>query len=291
MNLKRYRLGLIIAPVLTLLCSCAVGAEGPSESAAGASESGGDGQGADGKGSGSSAGQGDEDELTTGDTTSPTSSGGGTGSGISCSGELPVIVRDFTTTNPDFEPGNYVDDRNIVGPELGPDNKPVYAGNPKTTTTHGKESFDQWFRDTPGINQNIPLVLKLTQGANGVYTYDNQEFFPIDGQGLGNEGNNHNFHFTTEVHTEFTYKGGEVFKFSGDDDLFGYINRKLVINLGGIHQAEEATVNLDQMASQLGLVVGNSYTLDLFGAERHVTQSHYRIETTIDCFVLPPPPK
>lgn len=283
MDLKCHHLALIITPALMLLCACAKGTDGGSESAGDAIE------GAGGAGAGVATGQGSDGELLP--TGNPTSTAPGKGDDTDCDGELPVIVRDFTTSNPDFEQGNNTDDRNIVGPELGPDNKPIYAGNPGTATTRGKASFDQWYRDVPTVNQNILITLKLTQGANGVYTYDSPEFFPIDGQGFGNEGNNHNFHFTTEVHTQFTYKGGEVFTFSGDDDLFGYINHKLVINLGGIHQAEVATVELDKVASQIGLVVGSRYPLDLFGAERHVTQSHYRIDTTINCFVPIPPPK
>jgi hypothetical protein len=37
------------------------------------------------------------------------------------------------------------------------------------------------------------------------------------------------------------------------------------------------------------LKIGGTYSLDLFGAERHVTESHYRIDTTINCFVDVPP--
>ncbi len=221
------------------------------------------------------------------------SSGSGLGSGGApdCSGMLTVIIRDFTTSHPDFEQGNNVDDLGIVAPDLGADGKPVYAGNPTTPTTHGKATFDQWYNDAAGVNQNIPIKIQLTKGGNGIYTYDNQAFFPIDGQGFGNEGNANNFHFTDEVHTQFTYQGGETFTFSGDDDLFGYINKKLVINLGGIHSAETKAVQLDTVATELGLKKGQTYPLDLFGAERHVTQSHYRIDTTIDCFVDVPPPK
>ena len=70
-------------------------------------------------------------------------------------------------------------------------------------------------------------------------------------------------------------------------DLFGYVDKKLVINLGGVHSAETKELQLDT----LGLTKGQTYSLDLFGAERHVTGSHYRIHTSIDCFVDVPPPK
>jgi len=31
----------------------------------------------------------------------------------------------------------------------------------------------------------------------GIFQYKNATFFPIENQGFGNQGNNHNFHFTT----------------------------------------------------------------------------------------------
>ena len=74
--------------------------------------------------------------------------------------------------------------------------------------------------------------------------------------------------------------------FSGDDDVFTFINGQLVVDLGGIHASQTQSVNLDT----LGLTPGQEYQLDFFFAERHVTQSHFRIDTTIeftDSIILP----
>src|SRR5262249_54807195 len=153
----------------------------------------------------------------------------------------------------------------------GDDGKPVYnpnanfRGTPnRTATTHGKAAFDQWYRDVANINIPRSVTIQLTKRDNGIYTYDSAEsgvplsstdtrkqFFPIDDgtptatpPPFGNQNQKHNYHFTVEIHTKFKYKGNESFKFSGDDDVFVFINKKLVINIGGIHGALSRDVSL-----------------------------------------------
>ncbi len=254
------------------------------------SMSGGVGGNASGSSS-QSTGAGVGGDIFTGSGTVGVGAGSSSGGGgmANCGNKLDAIVRDFSVSHPDFEDFLGVDS-GIVLFDLGADGKPQYAGNPSTPTTSGKDNFDQWFRDIPGTNISIPIQIELTPVGGGMYTYDNSAFFPIDGQGFGDEGNVHNYHFTLEMHTEFEYKGGEVFTFTGDDDLFTYINKKLAINLGGVHGAMSQTVDLDAMAGQLGIVKGNKYTLDFFFAERHTSESNFRIDTTIGCFTPVPPP-
>ncbi|MCX4243247.1 fibro-slime domain-containing protein [Paraliomyxa miuraensis] len=202
-----------------------------------------------------------------------------------CETDLVATVRDFSQGHPDFESVIAVDP-GIVQDMLGGDGKPVYAGGTAGTTT-GQANFDQWYRDVAGVNVNIPIQISLTDNGDETYTYDDAAFFPIDGQGLGNEGNPHNYHFTLEMHTQFTYQGGEVFTFRGDDDLFTFINGRLGIDLGGVHGPIQGSIDLDAMAGTLGIVPGGTYDLDFFFAERHTSESNFRIETTIGCFHPP----
>lgn len=203
---------------------------------------------------------------------------------------LPMTLRDFSpSTHPDFEPLSDSDFAypGLVESMLGGDDKPIYAHPGATPHTAGPVEFAQWYRDTDGINQAFESSLPLLEASPGRFVFDSAAFFPLDGMGFGDEGLLHNFHFTTEIHTTFEYRGGEVFTFTGDDDLWLFINDRLAIDLGGLHPSLSATVDLDASAAALGIVPDQSYSMDIFHAERHTDASNFHVETTIDCFVVP----
>ena len=202
--------------------------------------------------------------------------------------QLAATIRDFADydgnvapQHPDFDHfTGAVATTGIVANTLDADSKPVLVDTKGVVTSAA--TFNQWWNDVPGTNIDIPYTLTLTETGpgTGVYGYDNQNFFPIDNQGFGNDLSSHpehNFGFTVEVHTVFTYQQGQTFYFKGDDDLWVFINNQLVIDLGGPHPALEANVNLDD----LGLTEGQDYPLDIFYAERHQPYSTLKIQTSI----------
>lgn len=272
--------------------------------------------------------------------------GGGSKPPEGCGSVITGTVRDFRAGG-DFQCSNsgYVDaaqkecgpwDPAIVGAlgsPLGPKRKPVFAAPSKTPSTTGAESFQRWFDDTPGVNEGSPFDLPLVAGKSGTFSFDTSLFFPIDGKLFAaaasdpdrgpfksDDGQVRNFHFTYELHTTFRYDPGNVFTFRGDDDVFVYINDRLVVNLGGIHVPMQGKIALDtgrveitvepQWASlvnitqrpdlglpeaidggvagvvSLGLTPGQVYNLDFFFAERNCCGSNFRMETNlvfIDC--------
>jgi fibro-slime domain-containing protein len=198
------------------------------------------------------------------------------------------------------------DDHGFVAKQLGADGTPDYAADPTkgTLTTYGDgqangaaTAFHAWYHDVPGTNLHVDFPLPLVQNTDGSVAYDSEKqgalyvagdpsqgrgFFPIDdgtpyATAFGDQGKPHNYSFTVEIHTVFTYRGGEYFDFRGDDDVFVFIAGKLVIDLGGIHGPESAQVQVDS----LGLTVGQEYPLDFFSAERHVTGSNILFQTTL----------
>lgn len=209
--------------------------------------------------------------------------------GLTQCGTLHAVIRDFKIEHPDFEPDGSMDVvvPGLVAPTITPGGTPTLSTNPPALgLITSAATFAQWYTDVPGTNQKFDRDLVLDETSPGVFVYDRAEYFPIDGEGFGNEGNAHNFHFTTELHADFTYGGGERFTFRGDDDVWVFVNGKLAIDIGGVHNANERSIDFDAQASALGITVGGSYAIDFFQAERHTVKSSFRIETSIGCFLI-----
>lgn len=214
---------------------------------------------------------------------------------------LPVFNstgRKVTGNWRDSSGRNIISPRDYIASRDGDTSGSTSSSQSGAATT--AENFEMWFRDVDGMNSSAPLTLSLVREPDSnVYVFDDKEdpfyeghggFFPINGEMYGNSaGENKNFHFTFHLATEFVYErdAGLNFKFTGDDDVWVFIDGKLVIDIGGVHAAVSQTIDLDRLE---WLQDGETYTLDFFFCERHRTQSNFRIETTLQLRNVELPP-
>jgi fibro-slime domain-containing protein len=145
-------------------------------------------------------------------------------------------------------------------------------------------NFAKWYVDSPGYNLSTPFSLTLTEVVPGEFSYSNSLFFPIDGSLYGNQGRGHNYHFTMHLEGQLAFAdptagADKSFTFTGDDDLWIFVDGKLVMDLGGVHGAATRSFT-EETLKGLGLLAGTAYDLDIFFAERHTTESNFAITTT-----------
>lgn len=175
--------------------------------------------------------------------------------------------------------------------------RPDYAGCAElggARSIMSSDTFQQWYDNAHPQPSTYLRKLELEQvNASSSYQFTSDAHFPLDGLTMNGEieyceqhnvterqplgpqpcSGVHNFHFTSEVRTVFRYKGGEVLDFRGDDDVFVFVNGDKAVDLGGIHNPESGSVNLDDR----GLTLGNIYEIVVFHAERNPVGSNYRL--------------
>lgn len=203
-----------------------------------------------------------------------------TGEVGSCTYLMAMTVHDMPKSHPDFGNGG---GPGTVQPDLGADKKPV--GNARATP-----NFNTWFVTDTVKNKDAQTCLDLQMGRSddGLWEFDSNNgpiknrFFPIDALNSFNDNATcgeevHNYGFCMESNATFVYKPGQVFEFRGDDDVWVFINNKLELDLGGIHDVQDGKINLDT----LGLVEGQTYPWNFFFCERNPCGSSLRIKTTI----------
>lgn len=149
-------------------------------------------------------------------------------------------------------------------------------GASSTCNVDSVTSFRQWFRDAPNVNNSaaFPITLHRDESSGNFVFDDRLDTHMAEVFGGGNKNRN----FTYEAETVVTYLqgAGQKFKFSADDDLWVYIDGRLVVDLGGCHENQEQVLELDRLD---WLVDTENYTMKIFYANRLKNTARLRIET------------
>ena len=206
---------------------------------------------------------------------------------------------------------NARDDKNrgymkgMVEEQLGANGVPVPAANfPENCkiTTH----LDKWFlpevvaqqdgkQYTNATCRSIELQLQddgLWLGQKdgnspegGLFLLDDFQYLDAEGKvpnpyfdNITGHNKKHNYGFAMKIQATFEYVPGQYFEFLGDDDVWVFINNRLVVDIGGQHSQVSGAVDLDT----LKLVEGQNYPFHIFYAERHTSSSNFMMRTSID---------
>lgn len=194
----------------------------------------------------------------------------------------------------------------------------LYQADTNMTTVTGTDGADHAV-PIYGMKVDAYDRLILTEN-NGVYSFDaankksnydkkshsiyeddtasSLQFYPIDGLGydaiLGDttdktntSGNgvrpeHPNGSYTLRGEAQFVYQEDLYFEFSGDDDVYMYINGVLALDLGGAHGICTKRVNLKDVAAKCHLTPGEVATFTFFYMERNSDASNFKIETNME---------
>ncbi|KAN0028303.1 hypothetical protein ACTFIV_010144 [Dictyostelium citrinum] len=162
--------------------------------------------------------------------------------------------------------------------------------------------------------RNFPLLMDLILTLNdstGAYEFSKQTYFPINGKGFNDPSypvppkykavypnvdwfkmtglagfTQNNYNYCIKLNSKFTYfEKGEVFNFRGDDDVWVFIDNRLVVDLGGLHTAETGNIKLSDIKNP-PLQKNKIYDLDFFYCERRASQSSIQLSTTLEIFCV-----
>jgi len=191
----------------------------------------------------------------------------------------------------------------MVEPLLGDNGMPLRSATFPEAKCSKATDLNNWFQaqTITGTYTNAACRdLDLSLDADGFWLADISEsspaggFFPLDDFKFLDAANTianpkydhieqssgvfHNYSFSMRVQAEFKYIKGQFFEFRGDDDVWVFINKKLAVDIGGVHGPIQGSVNLDT----LGLTEGETYPFNIFFAERNATGSNFKMRTSID---------
>lgn len=172
--------------------------------------------------------------------------------------------------------------RNVVKNRLGSDGLPVpsYSNSSDAWAAYHDvftanvighdpvlptDNFYRWFHEAYDANGNqiskrYDREVVFHRAGNNSYEYGSKGTFPLDDVNFSNSDETtktgHNFHFTAHMRIpmKISADGTEQFWFSGDDDVWVFLNGQLVLDLGGLHMDTEGNFTINAQGNVVSTV-------------------------------------
>ncbi len=150
--------------------------------------------------------------------------------------------------------------------------------------------LEKWFDPGNSRTTSCGNIFLANSGTptQPVWKFLDTAFFMMDAAGLQPTWTNafgstlrHDYAYCMEVNAAFTYHGGETMKFRGDDDLWVYLDNRIAVDNGGVHNALETSTALDSLSFLHGKL-GQTLDMDIYFCSRQPATSVFGMETNVE---------
>ncbi len=177
----------------------------------------------------------------------------------------------------------------------------LIAKGGKTLPNRGLTNILRWFSEVDGKSKKYAKTIDLNYKNDGelVFNYGSEEFYPLDEAKFSKSdkvnADRHNHLFTMNFAVPFVVQGSgeESFEILADDDTFVYVGGKLVIDMGGVHEATAARFRITEAGeiyagigeeelaySGVRVEGGKEEKIQIFHADRNAKESVFKMELT-----------
>ena len=182
-------------------------------------------------------------------------------------------------------------EQGLVESSLDENDLPVAKAG-KLVTNRGLD-FGKWFDAVEGESAEYVGTLQLKYTADEAkFEFLAPDFYPLDeaefsaSDEVNSDGHNHLFTMNFAVPFTVLKSGEETFEITADDDTFVFLDGKLVLDMGGVHEVTTGAVkigadgrvfasvdNEDWQRTDVALTAGELATLKIFHADRDSSES------------------
>lgn len=212
--------------------------------------------------------------------------------------QTALSKRQFEWTSCGYNNGQI--EQGLVGYQLGDNYLPVAVGG-KMLPNRGLNNMDRWFTNIEGKSKEYNGTIKMIyrSGKTVEFSYTNGDFYPLDdisfsnGDNVNKDGHNHLFTMNFAIPFTVMADDSETFEITADDDTFVYVGMDLALDMGGIHEATNGKIAINEKGEVYTAIMGEELAysgiqitknegsiIRIFHADRDANESVFKIRLT-----------